>query len=97
MLTIRFARVGKRNRAQFKISLQEKTIAPGGKHVEILGSYDPHLKRAVLKEDRIKYWISQGAQLSDTVHNLFVSKKVISDKKRPVKMKAKKKEEKTEG
>lgn len=96
MLTIRFIRVGKRNRAQFKIALQEKIVAPGGRHVEILGSYDPHIKKTVLKEDRIKYWIAKGAQLSDTVHNLLVSKKVISDKKRLVKMKKKKKEEKTE-
>lgn len=97
MLTIRFTRVGKRNRAQFKIALQEKTVAPGGRHVEILGSYDPHRKVAVLKEERIKYWISKGAQLSDTAHNFLVSKKIISAKKRPVKIKVKKKEEKTEG
>ena len=51
MLTVRFARVGKNKRAQFKIVLQEHTIAPGGRHVEILGSYDPHVKKAVLKED----------------------------------------------
>lgn len=96
MLTIRFTRVGKRNRAQFKIALQEKTVAPGGRHVEMLGSYDPHRKVGVFKEERIKYWISKGAQLSDTVHNLLVSKKIISAKKRAIKIKAKKKEEKTE-
>lgn len=88
MLTIRFARVGKRNKAQFKIALQEKTVAPGGRHIEILGSYDPHSKQSVLKEDRIKYWLSKGAQSSDTVWNLFVSKGLITDKKRAVKMPA---------
>jgi small subunit ribosomal protein S16 len=94
MLIIRFARTGKVNRAQYKIVLQEKTIAPGGRHVEVLGSYDPHLKKAILKEERIKEWISKGAQLSDTVHNLFVSKNIISDKKRAVKLPAKKTEDK---
>lgn len=93
MLTIRFARVGKVNKAQYKIMLQEKTVAPGGRHVEILGSYDPHSKVAVLKEDRIKLWISKGAQLSDTVHNLLVSKGVITEKKKAVKMPEKKVEE----
>jgi small subunit ribosomal protein S16 len=88
MLTIRFERVGKRNKAQFKIALQEKTVAPGGRHIEILGSYDPHTKQAILKEDRIKYWLSKGAQASDTAWNLFVSKNVITDKKRAVKMPA---------
>ncbi|MDR3559529.1 MAG: 30S ribosomal protein S16 [Candidatus Pacebacteria bacterium] len=93
MLTIRFARVGKKNKAQFKIMLQEKTAAPGGRHVEILGAHDPHLKKTVLKEDRIKYWLEKGAQTSDTVHNLLVAKGVISDKKRAVKLPAKKVEE----
>jgi len=90
MLTIRFARIGKKNKAQFKIMLQEKSFAPGGRHVEILGSYDPHAKNAVLKEERIKYWLSKGAQMSDTVYNLLVSKNIISGKKRPIKFTTKK-------
>jgi small subunit ribosomal protein S16 len=86
MLTIRLARTGKRNTAQFKIMLQEKTVAPGGRHVEILGSYNPHFKEAVLKTERIKYWIEKGAFVSDTVHNLLVKNGVISEKKRSVKL-----------
>ena len=97
MLTVRFARVGKNKRAQFKIVLQEHTIAPGGRHVEILGSYDPHLKKAVLKEERVKYWISQGVQFSDTVYNLMVTNGIISTDKRKVKLPAKKVEEGKEG
>jgi len=93
MLTIRFSRVGKRNKAQFKILLQEHTIAPGGRHVEVLGSYDPHSKQAVLKEERIKYWIGKGVTTSDTAYNLLVSKGLISGKKRAVKIPAKKVEE----
>jgi len=93
MLAIRFARVGKKNKAQYKIVLQEKAVAPGGRHVEILGSHDPHLKNTVIKEDRIKYWLEKGAQASDTVHNLLVTKGVITDKKRAVKIPAKKVEE----
>lgn len=86
MLTIRFARTGKRNKAQFKIVLQENSVAPGGRHVAVLGSHDPHLKKTVLKEDKIKHWIEKGAQASDTVHNLLVSKGVISEKKKTVKI-----------
>jgi len=93
MLTIRFARVGKRNKAQFKIMLQENTVAPGGRHIEVLGSFDPHSKSTVLKEERIKYWVSQGAQMSDTAYNLFVKNGVIEGKKRLVKVPAKKVEE----
>jgi small subunit ribosomal protein S16 len=86
MLSIRFARTGKRNMSQFKIVLQEKTAAPGGRHVEVLGSYNPHKKEAVLREDRIKYWLKQGVGVSDSPYNLFVSKGLISGKKRSVKI-----------
>lgn len=87
MLTIRFNRVGKRNKAYFRIVLQEHTIAPGGRHVEVLGSWDPHMKKAVLKADKIKEWIGKGAQVSDTAYNLFVKEGIVEGKKRMVKMK----------
>lgn len=86
MLTIRFSRVGKRNHAQFQITLQEHTVAPGGRHIEILGSYDPHRKKAVLKREKIEYWISKGATLSDTVHNLLISEGIVKGEKRKVKL-----------
>ena len=86
MLTIRFNRVGKKNKPQFRIVLQEHTVAPGGRHVEVLGSHDPHQKKTVLKDERIKYWLSQGVQLSDTVYNLLVSKGLLEGEKRKVKM-----------
>lgn len=87
MLTIRFNRTGKKNRASFRVALQEKTQAPGRKHVELLGSYDPHSKVAVLKSERILHWIGQGAEVSDSVHNLLVREGVLKDgKKRAIKM-----------
>lgn len=86
MLTIRFNRVGKKNRAAFRIALQEKAKAPGRKHVEMLGSYDPHSKVAVLKKERILHWISMGAETSESVHNLLVKEGVVEGKKRAIKM-----------
>lgn len=87
MLTIRFNRTGRKNHAQFRVVVQEHTVAPGGRHVEVVGSYNPHQKVAVLKAERITYWLGQGAQLSDSAFNLFVKEGVIkSDKKRAVKI-----------
>lgn len=86
MLTIRFNRVGKKNRAAFRIVLQEKTKAPNRKHVEMLGSYDPHSKVAVIKKERVLHWISMGAQTSESVHNLLVKEGVVEGKKRAIKM-----------
>ena len=95
MLIIRYRRVGKRNHAQYKLVVAEKSFPVKGKFVEVLGSYDPHSKEAVLKEDRIKYWISVGAQCSDSVHNLLLSKKLIEGQKVKVSTRKKVKEELT--
>lgn len=86
MLTIRFNRTGRKNRPSYRVVLQEHTVAPGGKHVEVLGSYDPYSKKTTLKSERIQYWIGHGAQLSDTAHNLLVREGVVTEKKRAVKM-----------
>lgn len=93
MLVIRFSRVGRHNHAQYRIVVQEKTKAPTGKHVAVVGSYDPHLKQAVLKEDKIKEFLANGAQPSDSVYNLLVAKGVIEGEKRVVKIPEKKAEE----
>ena len=90
MLTIRFNRVGKKNKSYYRIVLQEHTIAPGGRHIEVLGSYDPHMKKAVLKADKIKEWIGKGAQVSDSAYNLFIKEGIIEGKKRVVKVPKKK-------
>src|SRR4030042_659862 len=86
MLTIRFNRVGKKNNAQFRVVLQEHTVAPGGKHIEILGSWNPHQKKGVFKNDRIAYWIGKGAQVSDSVWNILIKQGIIKGKKRAIKI-----------
>jgi len=87
MLVIRLNRYGKRNQAQFRVILQEKAKAPGHRHVEVLGSLNPHSKATVLKKERILYWIGQGATPSDRVHNMLVKAGVIEGKIIPKKMK----------
>ncbi|MBP7060401.1 MAG: 30S ribosomal protein S16 [Candidatus Moranbacteria bacterium] len=86
MLAIRLNRTGKRNRAHFRVVVQEHTKAPGKRHVEIVGSYDPHKKTTILNKDRILYWISQGAQVSDAVHNMLVREGIVTGKKIAKKM-----------
>ncbi len=93
MLNIRFSRVGKRNHAQYKLVVAEKTAPIKGKFVEQLGSYDPHTKELIVKNERVKYWISQGAGCSTTVHNLLVKKGIIEGEKIKLTFKPKKSEE----
>ena len=84
MLTIRLSRTGKHKAPQYRLVLQEKGRDPWAKAQEILGWYNPTTNPSTyeLKEERIKEWISKGAQPSNTVHNLLVNAGVIkSDKK----------------
>ncbi len=81
MLIIRLQRTGKKNQADFRIVLAEKTAAAGKKCVEILGSYNPVKKNFKVKEERIKYWISQRVEMSPTLHNLLVTNKLLEGSK----------------
>lgn len=49
--------------------------------VERLGNYHPKTKAIQIDADRVKYWISVGAKATGTVHNMLVSKGIISGKK----------------
>lgn len=92
MLVIRFIRRGKKNQPFFRIVVTDKRNPPkGGRFLEILGFFNPLTKEKGLKKERIKYWISVGAQTSDRVHNLLIDEKVIEGKKIAVHKKAKKK------
>src|SRR6185369_322549 len=81
MLIIRLQRTGKKNQADFRIVLAEKEAPVNKKIVEVLGSYNPRRKVFQPKEERIKYWLGQRVSLSETVHNLFVTKGLVDGKK----------------
>ena len=67
----------------FRLVLTDSKNGPkSGKFLEILGSFDARRsEKAEFKIERVKHWIANGAQLSDTVHNLFVERKIIAGKK----------------
>ncbi len=95
MLVIRFLRTGKKNQPSFKIVVVEKTkSSTSGRFVEEVGFYNPLTKEKVLRQDRIKYWISVGAKPLETVHNLLISEKIIEGKKIDLHKKPKKEGEK---
>jgi len=58
--------------------------------VEEVGFYNPLTKEKVLRNERIKHWMSMGAKPSDTVFNLLISEKIIEGKKIDVYKKSKK-------
>lgn len=93
MLVIRLFRTGKKNQPSFKIVvIEKKKSSVKSLYIEEVGFWNPLTKEKVLKQERIKYWLSVGARPSSTVHNLLISEKIIEGKKIPVHKKAEKKE-----
>lgn len=78
---IRLQRIGKKKEPHYRVVLTEKTTSPKGKFIELLGNFDSRSKTRSLVADRITYWISKGAKVSDTVTNLLISEKIIEGKK----------------
>lgn len=91
MIVLRLSRIGKRNQAQFRLIVQEKRRAPSSKALEIVGHYNPHTDPSTItfKEERVKYWISKGAQPSATVHNMLVNAGILKGPKMRVVAKTK--------
>jgi small subunit ribosomal protein S16 len=81
MLAIKLSKTGKTNKKMFRLIISEKSRDPYGEALEILGSYNPHSKELAVKTERVKYWLSKGAQMTASVNNLLVEKKIIEGKK----------------
>lgn len=82
MLKIRLQRIGRKNDPSFRVVLTDsKNSTKSGRFLEILGTYNPKAGEKKLESEKIKYWMSKGAQCSGTMHNFLVQDKVISGKK----------------
>ena len=71
-LKIRLSRGGAKKRPFYKIVLADSRSPRDGKFLEKLGTYNPmlpsdHAQRLLLNEDRVKHWLSVGAQPTDRV------------------------------
>lgn len=73
MLMIRLARVGARKQPYYRVVVIDKERARNGRSVEVVGTYNPRTNPATVdfKRDRIDYWVSKGAQLSERVSKLY--------------------------
>lgn len=66
MLAIRMQRTGRKGHAMFRVVVQESRVTPtSGKVVALLGSYDPHNKKASITKDKAEFYLKNGAQPSD--------------------------------
>ena len=72
-VSIRLVRMGKKRQAYYRIVSADSRRSRDGRFLEILGTYNPITKPAVIKihEDKMTKWINEGAQPSDTVKSLL--------------------------
>jgi small subunit ribosomal protein S16 len=70
---IRLARHGAKKRPFYRIVVADSESPRDGRFLEIVGTYDPlpDPVKVTLKEERLKYWMDQGAKPTDTVRTLL--------------------------
>ena len=85
MLKIRLARTGTKKRAFFHITVADSRKPRDGRFVERIGYFNPISSgkevRLEINQDRIDYWLSKGAQVSDRVLTLIKEKNETPEEK----------------
>jgi small subunit ribosomal protein S16 len=73
MVAIRLRRAGSKKRPYFRIVVTDSRAARDSSFVEILGHYNPRTRPALvdIRQERVDYWLSKGAQPSDSVRTLI--------------------------
>ena len=74
-VAIRMKRMGRKNRAFYRICATDRRSPRDGRVIEVLGTYDPAVPdtdaRCLLNNERVEYWLGVGAQPSDAVRVLI--------------------------
>lgn len=73
MVKIRLRRMGAKKAPFYRVVVADSCYPRDGRFIEEIGTYDPLTEPATIKIDmeRAKYWISNGAQPTDTVRGLL--------------------------
>lgn len=85
MVKIRLSRFGKKNTPFYRVVVMPAREKRESKFLENVGHFSPLNKEIVLKADRIQYWLSVGAQPTDTVRYMLVKQGILpADKAKKV-------------
>ena len=73
MLRIRLRRMGKRRQPSYRVVIADQRAPRDGDFIEVVGHYNPRTSPTTLEldEERIRHWLDNGAQPSETVHRLL--------------------------
>jgi small subunit ribosomal protein S16 len=75
MVKIRLTRIGRKKLPLYRIVVMDSGKARDGEYIENVGHYDPRTKDLKLNRDRVEYWISKGAQPTNTVAKLIAKER----------------------
>jgi small subunit ribosomal protein S16 len=80
MLGISLMRMGAKKKPFYRIVVKEKRSKRDGAYLENVGTYNPMTNPATveLKHERIQYWISVGAQPTETVQSLIKNNPAVA-------------------
>lgn len=98
MLAISLMRMGSKGKPFYRVVVKEKRSKRDGKYLENVGTYNPMTNPAEveLKHDRVQYWISVGAQPTETVASLIKNNPELSEEEKAAKLEAKANQKETE-
>jgi small subunit ribosomal protein S16 len=89
MVKIRLTRTGRKHLASYRIVISPAREKRESKFIEHVGSYSPHTKELTLNKERVEYWLSQGAQPTETVKGFLIKEKILAKPKKKAVFKAK--------
>jgi small subunit ribosomal protein S16 len=82
MVTIRLSRGGSKKRPFFHLHVSDSRNSRDGRYIERIGFFNPSARGGEeslrIDQDRIDYWVGQGAQLSDRVAKLVKETKAAA-------------------
>jgi small subunit ribosomal protein S16 len=79
LVAMRLARIGSKKRPYYRIVVIDKRRARNGRFLEVIGQYNPisSATQIVINPERAQYWLSKGAEPSETVRSLLRKKEIV--------------------
>ncbi len=87
-LKIRLARAGAKKHPFYRVVIADARSPRDGRFIEKVGTYNPmvpqdHAERFTLDEERVKYWLANGAQATDRLSRMLADKGLVKAQVRP--------------
>lgn len=86
MVKLRFSRFGRKGEPTYRLVATDSHNKRDGRSIEELGYFIPKTKKLELNTERIKYWLSVGAQPTETIARMFVREGLMDKGKLPVRI-----------